>query len=339
MGSRSRRRRKAAQEAAAVANQRATTTDASSIDALRETCAAAAAAPVPSSFAAPAASAGAGGGRLAFFYNQPAAASASSAASPSSSASAASSSSDETAIRRWFKAVSQNDVMAVTVHLGRADGDGDGASAEVDVRNEHGSTALMVAATAGFVPIVELLLARGAAVEARNRRGRTAMFLAVQHQHRAVYDALLAAGAETTTLVDAVGYTLYDLRWADAREVQERQCAQRVEARVSHPLDEFLMSSAGEEVGMNVGGIADLLENGARIECRNARNMTPLMIAASLGRAGTVGFLLERGADVNAVTRSRRRSALFFAVMNGHERVGETLLAAGSVRSVNYVMP
>jgi len=68
--------------------------------------------------------------------------------------------------------------------------------ADVNVRNNNGQTALMLAATDGYREVVKLLLAKKALVNARDKNGRTALMFASQGGHRQVKKLLLRAGAK-----------------------------------------------------------------------------------------------------------------------------------------------
>ena len=73
--------------------------------------------------------------------------------------------------------------------------------AKVDARGRHGRTALMEAACAGHVEIVEALLAAGADPLLADAEGRNAWLEAARHGHRAVLDALLARTREPALLL------------------------------------------------------------------------------------------------------------------------------------------
>ena len=92
----------------------------------------------------------------------------------------------------------------------------------VDERYANGLTALMWAAGhTNDVPVtegraaVELLLNRGAALELVENRGRTALMIAAERGHAEIVEALLDAGAERKRQ-DAAGKTAADLAANDA---------------------------------------------------------------------------------------------------------------------------
>src|SRR5208337_5502443 len=68
--------------------------------------------------------------------------------------------------------------------------------AEVNAKNDNGSTALMAASLQGHPEIVQALLAKGAEVNAKNNNGSTALMAACLQGHREIVEALLAKGAE-----------------------------------------------------------------------------------------------------------------------------------------------
>jgi len=67
---------------------------------------------------------------------------------------------------------------------------------EIDVTDEYGQTALMLAADQGHVDTVNLLLQHRASPNLQNRRGGTALMLASFNGHLEVVTELLMAGAD-----------------------------------------------------------------------------------------------------------------------------------------------
>ena len=89
---------------------------------------------------------------------------------------------------RWHGAVKRGDVQTVrdVLDLG----------ADVNARDRHGQTALMLAAHAGHLALVEVLVGRGASLNTTAKHGLSALMLAVVAGHEDVALLLADAGAE-----------------------------------------------------------------------------------------------------------------------------------------------
>ncbi len=66
----------------------------------------------------------------------------------------------------------------------------------VDARDRHGQTALMLAAHRGHLGLVELLIDLGADLDVTAKYGLSALMLAVVAGHEKVAEKLIAAGAD-----------------------------------------------------------------------------------------------------------------------------------------------
>ncbi len=83
--------------------------------------------------------------------------------------------------------------------------------------------------------------------------------------------------------------------------------------------------------------VQQLVADGADINFANRVGMTPLMVAAQWNRPKIVGFLLSRGADLEAREYSSGFNPLFFACLSGNPAVVSMLLKHGAnVNSANY---
>lgn len=98
-----------------------------------------------------------------------------------------------------------------------------GAAVDGDA-DQHGNTALMGVAFKGYLPIAELLVARGADVNRRNTAGQTALMTAALFNQTAIIDLLLANGADAS-LVDAAGNSVRSLALAQGNEALARRFA------------------------------------------------------------------------------------------------------------------
>lgn len=73
-----------------------------------------------------------------------------------------------------------------------------------------------------------------------------------------------------------------------------------------------------------------LLAHGISVNSLNKDNWSPLHCAACNGRTETTKLLVERNAMIHLATKSQKKTALHFAVQNGHFKSVEILLEAGS---------
>ena len=173
----------------------------------------------------------------------------------------------------------------------------------VDSTNENGRTPLMLAASLGNNPLVQLLLARGAKVDAVDNDGKTALDL--------VYDALddetqahrlREAKRESIRFLGSTHRNYMKRTQEESEEKEEAFADKRVEI-LNHLADllgfkvlEGAIRHGLEEV------VKEVLRNNPKLVNHTGENgRTPLMLAASLGKNPLVQLLLARGAKVDAV--------------------------------------
>ena len=204
-----------------------------------------------------------------------------------------------------------------------------------------GATLLMIAVSEGSLELVNDLLARGAAVDLVDDAGRTAYVIAEEKGHTAIQQALRAkGGANPASLSPEQDLFLA----AEKGDLSRLEGALKRGA----PVDGFdtrkntdgrtaLIIAIERNQAAVVGKLLDLgasTEVKAKTSPSNARafldnesqERTPLAVAAALGRAEIVEALLARGADVKA-RDERKETALHLAAMAGHAQVAALLLA------------
>ena len=188
------------------------------------------------------------------------------------------------------------------------------AGADVDAALEKiGLTPLFIASAQGYLPVVRLLLGRGAAVGSRNWNGLSPLHMAALRGNTAIAQLLRDHGAAVDD-ADSGGST---------------------------PL---LSLAAGEPQGEGDAPLADaerkralrwLLAAGASTEARRAADgYTPVLAAAAGGRADLIAELLRAGADAGAVADDGRTTPLRAAVAGGHLAAAEALLANAAAGDV-----
>ena len=166
--------------------------------------------------------------------------------------------------------------------------------ADVNVRSDDGSTALLWAAHWNDVETADLLVRAGANVNAANDFRITPLSLACTNGSAALVELLLKAGANPNTSI-ATGET---------------------------PIMTCASSGSADAVRM-------LVARGADVNAKQpSQNQTALMWAAAEHHADVVGILIEAGADLRAHTK-KGFTALHFAAREGDLESTRMLLAAG----------
>lgn len=208
--------------------------------------------------------------------------------------------------------------------LNRIFGDDDDAGGD----ERSGTTALMVAGENGSLPLVELLLARGADVQAQNRQGETALMLAADSGSPDVVRRLLEAGARVdpqssngwTAMHSAAGNAdpaMLDLLHQHGGDIRQ---ADHEEWK---PLLNALRNNCPATARR-------LIELGADFRTPCADGYTALMAAARGECLELLDFLVAGGVDIHARWTETDQDALMLAAENGLHAVVERLLALGA---------
>ena len=221
----------------------------------------------------------------------------------------------------------------------------DGAS--VDARDRLGLKPLSHAARSGHLEMVDLLLARGAPVNARNLAGATALYFAAERGQEAIVRRLLEGGADAdvkgqsgVSPVAAAAYAgrasivkLLLAHGADGKtpddtgktpivyaaagaqlDIVKQLLALNIDvnARYANDLTLLMWASGPDENVAEAQAfqvVSYLLDAGAKIDDRDARGRTALMIAAEGGHADIAKVLLAHGADPTLKDKAGKRAA------------------------------
>jgi ankyrin repeat protein len=231
--------------------------------------------------------------------------------------------------------------------------------ASVDARDRFGARPLSHAARFGHLPVVDLLLARGAPIDARNLSGATALFFAIDGDRTAVAQRLIKRGADVNlagrggvTPLAVAAYRGNDTiaeallaRGADDRATDETGKSPIIYAaaagwfdvvtllltrnvdintRYANDLTLLMWASGPDESAPEpqaIKVVQEMLDLGARIDDRDARGRTALMIAAEGGHAGIADLLLARGADPALKDKDGKRAADLTVLTSLQERL------------------
>lgn len=186
--------------------------------------------------------------------------------------------------------------------------------APIDARNLSGATALYAAAERGHAAVVQRLIERGADVKLTGRTGISPVAAAAYAGNDAIVEALLARGADEH-VTDETGKPPIVYAAAGGKlDVLKRLLARNVDINARYPHDlTLLMWAAGADEKVTQADVVKvvtfLLDGGARIDDRDARGRTSLMIAAEGGRVDVVTLLLARGADPSLRDKAGKSAA------------------------------
>jgi ankyrin len=189
------------------------------------------------------------------------------------------------------------------------------AGADPNLALPAGETPVMVASRAGKAAVVEQLIAKGANVNARGARNQTALMWAVSQKHPDVVKVLLAHGATVS---------LRSSQWTQMMAVPPHGYL---------PYNREI--PAGDETALlfaaRIGDLDSatlLVAAGADVNDADAWGVSAVTLAAHSGFGPLVSFLLEKGADPNAMRAGF--APLHEAIMRRDEPMVAALLAHGA---------
>ena len=140
--------------------------------------------------------------------------------------------------------------------------------ANINALNEFGSTPLIIAVGNADIPLIKLLIARGADLHIKNNEGDTALTLA---GHQSV------VGADMVEFEDAQRIAIFRVLLAAGAKVTRE-----------------IVNAADQD---NLELVKLLLAHHADVNARSPNGMTALHCAVDRGYVEVVTFLLKRGAD------------------------------------------
>jgi ankyrin repeat protein len=208
--------------------------------------------------------------------------------------------------------------------------------ANIELMDNEGNTALILACQANDTGSAKLLLERGANAKAINRYGVSALHWAARHGNLEILGALLdspienrpninlkASGNESATIQSGTA-----LHWAASAGQKEAVTklidhnASLEERDTSGDTALHLAIPVSEEIAVA------LVKEGADVSARNQLHETPLHLAAQKNSVSFINKLLRHGADLRAKDNSGR-TVMHWAVENEDPDVIKRLAALG----------
>ena len=193
--------------------------------------------------------------------------------------------------------------------------------ADVNLRNNIGNSALILAAEHGHIDIVDVLVDAGADVKMQNDYGQSALMLATENGHLQVVELLATLTQDsnqlhvrnkydkTALLVASQLGKLDIVNWILSSGNAD------VNVITTHRGMSSLMYACSYSTDAHEKIVDLLLANGADVNAVSSEHDTPLFWAAVGGRSSVILKLIQHGAKVNQINKRG-----FSALMKAAER-------------------
>ena len=194
------------------------------------------------------------------------------------------------------------------------------AGVVVNAADHDRRSVLHIAASRGYIKMVQYLIEHGGDVNATDRWGATPITEALYQNHANIVDVLSKAGAfDSVTTLEAKGRMSRSPSSIDFSVLNSFMTDRK--AIVSSLLD---AAAAGDK-----DEVARLLECGADVNDADYDHRSSLHLACSEGHLAAVAYLIEASATVDVVDRWGH-TPLHDAILAGHAEVADLLRRSGA---------
>ncbi len=204
--------------------------------------------------------------------------------------------------------------------------------ADINTKDDSFSqTALHIAASEGFVEVVEHLMERGADLLLADAVDMTPLHLATRDGRTRVVTSLLSHMDTISDRVMSDIIHVANMSSTGNQQIVHMLVKHRIKI-VSPSVDSLSDADAKLHKGAHGGDVSEVLsaiEEGADLDVFDGRGMRPLVWAALRGKIDVVNLLLEKGADVNAANTGGW-TPLMHASAQGHLDIVTLLLDNGA---------
>lgn len=207
----------------------------------------------------------------------------------------------------------------------------DTSEQQVDEQDASGATALLVAAREGHLPVVELLVARGAGAAAATKNASTPLMLAALHGRTPVVAFLLAQCPAAKSSIDAINGSNYSALHCAASEGH----VEVVRLLLDHGADKEVTADGWRPLHVacskeHTAVVALLLSRGASVDAVMQDGITALHFVALQCSVELAGLLLDAGAGVQTGAGETRMTSLHLAAVRGDVAMCQFLVGRGA---------
>ncbi|HIO77636.1 TPA: hypothetical protein EYG59_03520 [Candidatus Poribacteria bacterium] len=222
--------------------------------------------------------------------------------------------------QKLLRIVRTNDIEAFRLALNQV--------TSLNTTDQEGKTALMIAAEAGYVQLVKLLMEHGANVNQQSHIGTTALLLASHEGHSNVVKTLIAHDAKVNAKNVRGNTALMAAIMKGHMHIVRLLLESGIDPNIKNMEGNTALIFAVHTMG-HAGITKLLIESGADVSAENNENETSLMYASWNGKKDTVKLLLANGANVDKKNKNGD-TALVLAETKGHTHIIRLLKNAGS---------
>jgi ankyrin repeat protein len=198
---------------------------------------------------------------------------------------------------------------------------------DVNAKNQHGTTLLMIAAFLGNSEIVKFFIDKGADVHLKDDRGFTALMNAAESGNLEIVRLLIDKGADVNAR-DKPGPTVLTQAAKEGHlEVVKLLVDKGADVNAKDEMGVTVLMGAAEKGNLEL--VKYLIDKGLDVNAKDKCGFTALIFASSGGRLEVVKLLIDKGADVNAKD-VLGQTALSFAGGKDEPEIAQYLQAHGA---------
>ena len=201
------------------------------------------------------------------------------------------------------------------------------AGADIEAQNGTGSTPILLAASNGATESVSVLLGLGAIADFANQKGATPLYAAVLHKHMKIADMLLIAGADPNRTPNISG-TLLDIAISE-NDFEMADLLAKHGAKVDRTMEKAVLIFCRYMLKNDFESAKKAMTYIPNVNSAGKEGDTALHYCARHGLIGGIKFLMENGADANALD-CKGFTPIDYAEIGGREEAQKLLATHGS---------
>jgi ankyrin repeat protein len=197
------------------------------------------------------------------------------------------------------------------------------SGANVNDKDDQGATALYYASSNGNLNLVQCLLQNGANVNGREtKNGITPLMSTYSNTDLQIATLLVNSGANVNDKDDQGVTALFYASSNGNLNLVQYLHKNGADISIESNARDTALTMAHQHISV----MTYLVGNGADVNHKSGDNRTALFNSCLYGNYDTALYLIEKGAEINTTTESKRLTPLHIAALMGHEEIVKLLL-------------